>query len=351
MLSFLRKVLRREAVNALWQKVQAHPIVSKMDCPFCCNAMKKAVHLVPDGVDGQIEIDVCTLCPSLWFDTHELETLGRHHARPPEKAAPLLSPKAREILALAEIERIREKANNEESATGMQPADGWLAIMTIFGIPVVEDSPALSRWPFVTWGTVLLMLLATLWAWCVGPPVAGEWGLLPSESLRRGGWTFLTSFFIHAGFLHLFSNAMFLLMFGDRTEDYLGHGKYLLLLAGSALTGDLIHLWLDGRSNMPLVGASGGVSGVIAYYALRFPRARLVAMVRLAFVLRWVRMTAWFGFVLWILLQFAGVYLQMNGISFVSSLAHVGGALFGVIFWAIAVTAEKWGDVNRVPSI
>jgi membrane associated rhomboid family serine protease len=149
----------------------------------------------------------------------------------------------------------------------------------------------------------------------------------------------------------LFSNAMFLLTFGDRAEDYLGHGKYLLLLAGSALTGDLMHLWLDGRPDLPLVGASGGVSGVIAYYALRFPRARLVAMVRLTFVFRWIRMTAWFGFVLWILLQFAGVYLQMSGLSFVSSLAHVGGALFGVVFWAIAVLAEKWGDVKRAPSI
>jgi membrane associated rhomboid family serine protease/Zn-finger nucleic acid-binding protein len=351
MLSFLRKVLKRDVVNSLWQTVQAKPSESKVDCPFCHNGMKMAVHLVPDGAEGQIDVDVCTLCPSVWFDTHELETLGRHHALPPEPVSPGLPPKAREILALAEIERIREKANKDESAMGLPPADGWQAVLTIFGIPVVEDRPALSRWPFVTWGTVLLMVLATLWAWYACPPVIGDWGLLPSEPSRRGGLTFLTSFFIHAGFLHLFFNTMFLLMFGDRTEDYLGHVRYLLLLAGSALTGDLIHLWLDARMDLPLVGASGGISGVIAFSALRFPQARLVVMLRFGFMLRWVRLTAWFGFVLWLLLQFAGVYMQMGGLSLVSSLAHLGGALFGVAFWAVAVAVEKGTSETRVPSV
>lgn len=351
MLGVLRKVLRRETVNALWQTVQTKPVGSNVDCPFCSNSMKTAVHLVPDGATGEIEVDICRLCPAVWFDTHELETLGRHYALPSEPVAPCLPPRAREILALAEIEQIRAKASQDETVVRLPPETGWRAVLTVFGIPVVEDRPALSRWPFITWGTVLLMALATLWSWSAGPSVIREWGLLPSEPWRSGGLTFLTAFFVHAGFLHLFFNAMFLLMFGDRTEDILGHAKFFLLLAGSALTGDLIHFLLDARIDMPLVGASGGISGVIAYYALRFPHARLVVMVRLAVIFRWVRIPAWFGFVLWLLLQFAGVSLQIGGLSLVSSLAHVGGALFGVVFWVVGVAAEKWGPRSRVASV
>ncbi|MFM8231940.1 MAG: hypothetical protein ACKOAL_12035, partial [Chthoniobacterales bacterium] len=119
MLSFLRKVLQRQTVNSLWQTVQARPIESKADCPFCRNGMKTVIHLLADGEDGRIEVDLCTLCPAVWFDTHELEVLGRYRALPPEPLAPRLPPKAREILALAEIERIREKADQDETPMGL----------------------------------------------------------------------------------------------------------------------------------------------------------------------------------------------------------------------------------------
>lgn len=329
----LRKILRPGAVNSLWQSVQRNPVDSGVACPLCRNRMKGAVHLVPDGGSGSVDLEVCTLCPAVWFDTHELETVGRHHALPAEQVPPPLPEKAREIVALAEVEMIRRRAEEEDQRQGLPPAGGWQAVFTIFGIPVEENAPELTRWPLVTWGTILLMVLGTLWSWHAGSGAADEWGLSPADPTRAGGLTFLTAFFLHAGFWHLFVNAAFLAIFGDDAEDYLGHGRFLLLLAGATLTGDFVHLWLEPRVDMPLVGASGGISGVIAFYALQFPQARLVTTVRFGVIIRWVRFSAATGFVLWLLLQAAGIYMQMGELTLVSSLAHAGGALFGVGCW------------------
>lgn len=336
----LRKILRPGAVNSLWQAARSAPEPSGVACPLCRIPTRRATRLVPDGAMGSVDVDVCLSCPAVWFDTHELEVLGRHEALPPKTPAPPLPPKVREMLALAEIEAIRTRAATEDEAQGLPPTDGWKALLTVFGIPVEENDPGLSRWPWVTWTTVLLMAAATLWVWLGGPGVTREWGLLPSELSRFGGLTFLSSFFLHAGILHFLVNAGFLLTFGDNTEDFLGHLRYVFLLLGASLFGDLIHLLFEARHDLPLVGASGGISGVIAFYALQFPRARLVTMIRIGPLFRWVRLEASVGFILWIALQAVGIFLQTGGLSLVSSLAHVGGAAFGAVFWL--ATRRTW---------
>ena len=77
-----------------------------------------------------------------------------------------------------------------------------------------------------------------------------------------------------AGILHLVGNLYFLLIFGDNVEDYLGWRKYLLLIFGATIAGDFVHL-LRNRIHEPSIGASGGISAVLVFYALQFPRADL----------------------------------------------------------------------------
>ncbi len=334
-MSGVRRMLSRDFVNALWQSSDGKPRQDQMPCPLCGNGLSGVSGLLP-GADGHdvLALDVCRTCPAVWFDTRELETAARSVPHPPPPAGPPELPaKAREILALAEIERIRERAEEEDAQHGRPPAEGWQAILTIFGVPVEENAPSLSRWPWVTWGTVLLMALVTLWGLYFEPSLLRDGGLIPADPWRHGGLTLVSSFFLHAGLMHLFVNAAFLLIFGDNSEDYLGHWLFLLLLVGSALTGDLVHGLLDPRGDVPLVGASGGISGVLAFYALRFPRARLVTMIRAWMYIRWIRFSALTGFLVWLGMQAFGVYLQTGQFSMVSSLAHVGGAFFGILFW------------------
>jgi membrane associated rhomboid family serine protease len=148
---------------------------------------------------------------------------------------------------------------------------------------------------------------------------------------RYAGLTLLTSFFIHGSWLHLLVNLYVLLVFGDNVEEYLGAGRYLALLAVATVAGGLAHVALDPRSVVPVIGASGGISGVVAYYVLRFPQARLGLM----YVYRWFRIRAYAFGLIWVLLQIIAAREQIAGIGDVSALAHLGGAAVGVWFWAI----------------
>jgi membrane associated rhomboid family serine protease len=141
--------------------------------------------------------------------------------------------------------------------------------------------------------------------------------------------TFFSSFLLHGGILHLVGNLYFLIVFGDNVEDILGKTRYLLMIMLAAFVGDLAHILAEPSSTIPCIGASGGISAAIAYYALRFPRSHI----GLIMFFRWIRLPVLVLFLLWVGEQFFGIYLQIAGFSNVSSLAHMGGAAVGFFFW------------------
>jgi membrane associated rhomboid family serine protease len=211
----------------------------------------------------------------------------------------------------------------------------------LFGIPVEENVTAPLRFPWVTSAVFLLMALATAWAGWLNPDAIASWGLLPAEPFRHGGLTFVTSFFLHAGLLHFLGNAAFLVIFGDNVEDSLGHIRFALLLIGSSLAGDLLHMTLDPRGTIPSVGASAGISGVIVFYACQFPQARLVHLFRFGLIFRWVRFSALTGLIFWIALQALGAWQQLAGLTNISALSHLGGGAFGFLWWLVARKNEQ----------
>src|SRR6185503_12833882 len=155
-------------------------------------------------------------------------------------------------------------------------------------------------------------------------------GFVPNEAVRAGGSTLITSFFLHGGILHLVSNLYFLVIFGAAVEEALGKWLWLMLVMLAALIGDVAHFLSDPASNVPCIGASGGISGLIAFYALRFPKARLNFM----YWFRWFQLPAWAAFVFWVMLQsLQGLISLGGGRSRVANFAHLGGALAGVLFW------------------
>ena len=147
----------------------------------------------------------------------------------------------------------------------------------------------------------------------------------------------MTSFVLHGGIFHLVSNMYFLVVFGDNVEDWLGKGRFILLLVGAALVGDIAHILSDPASSVPCVGASGGISGIVAFYAMKFPHAKLGVALRCYYaVFRWISGPAYVFFIFWLILQTIGTWLQLSGFSNVSSVAHLGGASVGMLFWALS---------------
>jgi membrane associated rhomboid family serine protease len=135
-----------------------------------------------------------------------------------------------------------------------------------------------------------------------------------------------TAMFVHANWMHVLGNMLFLWVFGDNVEDALGHLKYLVFYLACGVFGGLLHAWIDPTSEVPLIGASGAVAGVIAAYLVLHPRVRVWV---LALKVIPLRISAAFALGLWILMQVAMVLLPQVGP--VAWWAHIGGLMAGAV--------------------
>jgi membrane associated rhomboid family serine protease/Zn-finger nucleic acid-binding protein len=327
-IELLRKRFTPESINPLW----LHAIRGEGRVGLPCPSCRQPMIGVALSDRAEINVDVCQHCHFIWFDAHEVDTLV---PRQPESVAPGLPQKAREILAIAEVERLSKQAQGPD-LDSVAPDESWKQIAAFLGMPVEFDAPEEQRRPWATWLLSAAIFCASLVAFPHLREVVQRFGLIPAEATRLNGLSFVTSFFLHAGIIHLAGNMYFLLAFGDDVENFLRPLRYLALITLAAFIGDLAHIALYPRSQIPCIGASGGIAGVITFYALNFPRMRLAFLMRWGFVwFRWIRLPAWFVFVLWILFQIIGTLEQKAGMSSVSSAAHLGGAAVGVLAWLV----------------
>ncbi len=135
----------------------------------------------------------------------------------------------------------------------------------------------------------------------------------------------VTSLFLHGGWMHLIGNMLFLWVFADNVEDALGHFWFLAFYLVCGLAGVALHLLLQPHSQLPLIGASGAISGVLAAYLVLFPRSRITALI---FNIVPVRLSAIWLLVAWILYQMIFLIIDPHG--GVAWGAHVGGFLAGL---------------------
>jgi membrane associated rhomboid family serine protease len=154
------------------------------------------------------------------------------------------------------------------------------------------------------------------------------WGFTPLRMLAAQEdpvrWvTPLSSMFMHGGWLHIIGNMWFLWIFGDNVEDAFGHAGFIAFYLACGLGAAAMQFLLSMNSPIPMVGASGAISGVLGAYACFFPRARIVALVPIFVFIQFVELPAFLFILLWFLLQL------------VSGCASIGlGAAGGVAFWA-----------------
>jgi membrane associated rhomboid family serine protease len=213
------------------------------------------------------------------------------------------------------------------------PRDFWKLLAGLFGMPVKAGQEVLHDPPVTTWTLVILVCIFSVAAF----PNLEHWvqifGLIPSHADRYIGGTVVTAFFLHAGVFHLVSNMYFLLIFGDKVEDTIGVARYLLLLFFATAFGGISHVALDPHHDIPVIGASGGIAGVMAFYAFRFPGVYLKFFIWTFFFWRWISVPVWGFFAFWIAMQAFGTLLQIAGFSSVSALGHLGGAAIGFLFY------------------
>jgi rhomboid family protein len=211
-------------------------------------------------------------------------------------------------------------------------------------IPLRDDNPTRSR-PVVTILLIVLCALVFLWQLSLSPngqqQAAYLFGMIPAvlfgNAELEGQWipagaTLVTSMFLHGGWLHLLGNMLYLWIFGDNIEDRLGRVRFVLFYLLCGVVAALGQGIADPRSEVPMIGASGAISGVLGAYIVLYPKAKVLVLVPLVVYITTLRVPAIVVLGLW----FAGQLLSSlvaapgsgGGVAFA---AHVGGFVAGLM--------------------
>lgn len=201
--------------------------------------------------------------------------------------------------------------------------------------PIRDHNPS-GRTPYVTYALLAANIAIFLIYWSAIPDDRAlfrfyqVWGMVPSTVISgESPHTVFTSMFLHAGWLHLAGNMLFLWIFGDNIEDEMGHIPFLMFYLACGLGAALIHVLAGPDSRVPTVGASGAIAGVMGGYLLLFPKARVDIFVFFIIFFRIFPVPAWITLVAWLALQvFGGFSSPSTDGGGVAYWAHIGG--FGV---------------------
>ena len=154
---------------------------------------------------------------------------------------------------------------------------------------------------------------------------------IPERSLSSFLVAILVSTFLHAGFLHIIGNMLFLWVFGNNIEDYLGPVKFLAFYLLGGIAAAFAHILTHTDSILPTVGASGAVAAVMGAYLVLYPRARINVLVPIIIIFTIIKMPAFAVLGLWFVYQFFIGAQEATGATAVAWMAHVGGFAFGVL--------------------
>lgn len=199
-------------------------------------------------------------------------------------------------------------------------------------LPVGDDNTGRRITPLVTFGLIALNVLFFFVEMSGGEEFVIQWAFVPSRFLANPAAEFITLFtsmFMHADWLHLGSNMLYLYIFGDNVEDRFGHIVFVIFYLLSGLGATFTHLFFSAGSNVPTLGASGAIAGVLAAYLVMFPQGRVyVAQGRGVIPVPAIMMIG-----LWFVLQlFSGFgslgAADTGGIAY---MAHIGGFVAGFV--------------------
>ncbi len=175
-IELLRNRFTPESINPLWLHAMRGEGRSGVPCPSCRHPMID----VALSDRAEINVDVCQRCHFVWFDTHEIDTLV---PRRPQTLAPELPQKAREMLAIAEVERLAKEAEGSD-LDSVPPDESWKRIAAFLGVPVEFDTAPHTRRPWATWLLGTVIIAASLFAFTRLYEIVTEFGLIPAEATR-----------------------------------------------------------------------------------------------------------------------------------------------------------------------
>lgn len=212
-------------------------------------------------------------------------------------------------------------------------------------IPIRDRNPS-GTFPYVTIGIIVINVLIFLYELSLGSGLGKfimKFGVVPLKvsyysqasdlTFINTFFPFISSMFLHGGFIHLIGNMWFLWIFGDNIEDKLGHFRFIAFYLLCGIIASSVHVYFNIQSKVPCVGASGAIAGVLGAYMITFPRARVVTIVPLFVFIQVMELPAMVVLGFWFVIQFfngaATITASTSGAG-VAWWAHIGGFAAGV---------------------
>ncbi|HEY5983430.1 MAG TPA: rhomboid family intramembrane serine protease [Anaerolineales bacterium] len=211
-------------------------------------------------------------------------------------------------------------------------------------LPIGDDDRFRRTTPVVTYILIALNIAFFLVELSSGDAFVEKWAFIPSQFMANPGREFLTLFtsmFMHAGWLHLGGNMLYLWIFGDNVEDRFGHSRFLVFYLLCGLAATAAQLAFTANSSIPNLGASGAIAGVLGSYLLLFPQST----VRVLQGQQVIPVSALLVIGLWFVLQlFSGIgsiVAAATGSGGVAYMAHIGGFLAGILLTILFTGARR----------
>ena len=217
-------------------------------------------------------------------------------------------------------------------------------------IPLKDNIPTRTL-PIITISIILVNILTTLWTRVAltgdqAELVVRQFGFVPRDFLVALSseplylpfnlLTVGTSMFLHAGFLHLVGNMLYLWIFGNNIEDAMGHGRFVVFYALSGAAAALTQFSVEPSAAVPMIGASGAVSGVLGAYLILYPYARIKTLIFIVIFITTVELPAIVLLTVWF---FGQILVSHTG--GVAWFAHIGGFIFGMVLVKIFVMGRR----------
>lgn len=225
-------------------------------------------------------------------------------------------------------------------------------------IPIRDINPS-RNYPVVNSTIIGINILAYLLQLSQGAEIESfiyVYGLVPARysiphiasyfTFFQQAFSLLSFMFLHGGFLHLLGNMWSLYIFGDNVEDRLGPFRYILFYLTCGMASGLSHLVLNANSNIPTIGASGAIAGVMGAYLILYPRSKILTLIPIIIIPWFIEIPAFFFIGIWFVLQLINAAGSQGGAGGIAWWAHIGGFIFGILFLKLTLKVPATGMSN-----
>ena len=209
--------------------------------------------------------------------------------------------------------------------------------------PLFDDNPT-DRRPLVSWLIIGACVAVFLWQVSLPPGAARAavlaFGMIPAvvfgdaappiQGALPAWLTVVSSMFLHGGWMHLIGNMVYLWIFGDNVEDSMGRGRFVLFYLVCGWVAAMTQAMIDPASRVPLIGASGGIAGVLGAYLVLHPRANVRVFMWFFIIIQTINVPAFLVLGVWIVMQLISVPQALSADGGVAYFAHIGGFVAGM---------------------